>query len=103
MTLEQWISIYKAANEYAQNVLKLLKNYDLRGLVDNRNEKIGKKIRDSELKKIPYMLIVGENEFNNESVSVRKQGKEDLGEMKLKDFALYIDKKINKNKEYSIN
>ncbi|NQY11631.1 MAG: threonine--tRNA ligase [Flavobacteriales bacterium] len=105
LTPEQFVilPISEKYNEYAQNVLKLLKNYDLRGLVDNRNEKIGKKIRDSELKKIPYMLIVGENEFNNESVSVRKQGKEDLGEMKLKDFALYIDKKINKNKEYSIN
>ncbi|NQY67028.1 MAG: threonine--tRNA ligase [Flavobacteriales bacterium] len=90
-------------NEYAENVLKLLKNYDLRGLVDSRNEKIGKKIRDAEINKLPYMLIVGESEFNNDSISVRKQGKEDLGEMKLTDFVSKIEKEIFKNKEYINN
>ena len=54
---------------------KFLKQYDIRAIVDERNEKIGRKIRDNELKRIPYMLIVGEKEAENREVSVRKQGK----------------------------
>ena len=60
---------------------------DIRATVDNRNEKIGKKIRDNELKHIPYMLVVGEKEVNNGEISVRKQGEGDKGSVKISTFA----------------
>lgn len=82
-------------NDYANKVLNLLKNYDIRGLVDNRSEKIGKKIRDTEVKKIPYMLIVGEKEVENNTVSVRKHGEGDLGSMSIEAFSELINKEIN--------
>ncbi|MBT6513648.1 MAG: threonine--tRNA ligase [Crocinitomicaceae bacterium] len=74
-------------NDYTKNVSSLLKKYDIRSLVDDRNEKIGKKIRDNELKKIPFMLIIGENEVSENLVSVRKQGEGDLGSMTIEAFA----------------
>jgi len=74
----------------------LLKNYDIRGLVDDRNEKIGKKIRDTELQKVPYMLIVGEKEEAENQVAVRKQGEGDLGSFSLEDFAKIIGTEIDK-------
>ena len=79
-------------NDYAKNVLKSLNNYDIRGFVDERNEKVGRKIRDTELKKIPYMLIVGEKEVDVNSVSVRKQGEGDLGTFSIAEFAEMIKK-----------
>jgi threonyl-tRNA synthetase len=82
-------------NDYAQEVLKLLKNYDIRGLVDQRAEKIGRKIRDAELNKIPFMLIVGEKETKENLLSVREQGKGDLGQFKIDDFAKLINDKID--------
>jgi len=82
-------------NDYAQEVLKLLKNYDIRGLVDQRAEKIGRKIRDAELNKIPFMLIVGEKETKENLLSVREQGKGDLGQFKIDDFAKLINEKID--------
>lgn len=82
-------------NDYAQNVLNLLKNYDIRGLVDDRSEKIGKKIRDTEVKKIPYMLIVGEKEVESNTVSVRKHGEGDLGSMSIEAFSELVNKEIN--------
>ena len=81
-------------NDYAKNVSCLLNNYDIRSLVDDRSEKIGKKIRDNELNKIPFMLIVGENEANNETVSVRRQGEGDLGTMTVDAFADFIKEQI---------
>jgi len=81
-------------NDYAKNVSSLLNNYDIRSLVDDRSEKIGKKIRDNELKKIPFMLIVGENEASGNSVAVRKQGEGDLGTMSVDDFSDFINKQI---------
>jgi threonyl-tRNA synthetase len=81
-------------NEYAQNLLQLLNNYDIRGFVDDRNEKVGKKIRDSELGKIPFMLIVGEKEAENNQVSVRQRGGEDLGAMDADAFAKLINSAI---------
>jgi threonyl-tRNA synthetase len=81
-------------NEYAQGVLKVLENHDIRGLIDLRSEKVGKKIRDAELEKIPYMLIVGENESANGTVSVRKQGEGDVGEMSAEDFAARIHAEV---------
>ncbi len=77
-------------NEYAKNVLEFLNNSDIRGILDDRNEKIGKKIRDNELKRIPFLLIVGEKEVENNEVSVRKQGHGDQGSMTLSDFASFI-------------
>jgi threonyl-tRNA synthetase len=74
-------------NDYAYNIVKVLKKFDIRAEVDDRNEKVGRKIRDNELKRIPYLLIVGEKEAENEEVSVRKQGGEDKGTVKLHTFA----------------
>lgn len=87
---------------FASDVLKLLKKYDIRALIDERAEKAGKKIRDAEMKKIPYMLIVGEKEESAGTVSVRQHGGNDLGAMSLDDFIQMIKKeetefKINKN------
>ena len=84
-------------NEYAKEVLKLLKNYDIRGLVDGRAEKVGRKIRDAEVNKIPFMLIIGEKEASNKSVSVRQQGKGDLGVFNLDEFKEFIQNKINQS------
>ncbi len=83
-------------NDYAENLLELLNNYDIRGFVDDRNEKIGKKIRESEMNKIPFMLIIGEKEANAGVLSVRKRGEGDLGSMKVEDFAKLITDSIEK-------
>ena len=81
--------------DYAQKVSGLLKNYELRALVDERAEKTGRKIRDAEVSKIPYMLIVGEKEAAENTVSVRKHGGEDLGSMSLQAFVEHVDAQIN--------
>jgi threonyl-tRNA synthetase len=78
-------------NDYAEKVSSLLNNYDIRSLVDDRSETVGKKIRDNELKKIPFMLIVGENEASENTVAVRKQGEGDLGTKTIEEFAKFID------------
>ncbi len=88
------IPVSEKSNDYAKNVLNLLNNYDIRTLVDERNEKVGRKIRDNELKRIPYLLIVGEKEEEEGTISVRKQGEGDMGTMKVKDFANYIQQEI---------
>jgi threonyl-tRNA synthetase len=88
------LPISEKYNDYAKKVLELLNNYDIRGLVDERNEKIGKKIRDTELKKIPYMLIVGEKEEADNTVSVRKQAEGDLGSFSVDEFAKIINDEI---------
>ena len=84
-------------NEYAKEVLKLLKNYDIRGLVDERAEKVGRKIRDAELNKIPFMLIVGEKEANENKISVRQQGKGDIGTYSVDEFSKIINDNINES------
>ena len=81
-------------NDYAEKVAHELKQKDIRAVVDGRNEKIGRKIRDNELKKIPYMLIVGEKEAENGEVSVRKQGEGDKGSMKITTFAEILTKEV---------
>ena len=86
------IPVSEKFNEYAEKVLNFLNNYDIRTLIDQRSEKLGKKIRDNELKKIPYLLIVGEKEMASETVSVRKQGEGDKGAMNLKQFAEFLKK-----------
>lgn len=88
------LPISEKYNNYAKKVLELLKNYDIRGLVDERNEKIGKKIRDTELQKVPYMLIVGEKEEAENTVSVRKQAEGDLGSFEIEAFAKIINSEI---------
>lgn len=82
-------------NEYAHRVAKELNQRDIRVQVDDRNEKVGRKIRDNELKRIPYMLIVGKNESREEEVSVRKQGEGDMGIMKITTFAELIEKEVD--------
>ena len=84
-------------NDYAQEVSKLLKNYDIRGLVDERAEKIGRKIRDAEVKKIPFMLIVGEKETKEQMLSVRQQGKGDIGKFSIEGFSSLIKEIIEKD------
>lgn len=81
-------------NEYAKKVADLLNNYDIRTLVDDRNEKVGKKIRDNELKRIPYLLIVGEKEADDNLVSVRLQGVGDKGQMTIEDFAKHLNEEV---------
>lgn len=81
-------------NSYAENALELLNNYDIRGFVDDRNEKIGKKIREAELKKVPFMLIVGEKEAENSELSVRQRGIGDLGSMTVEVFSFLMKKAI---------
>ncbi len=88
------LPISEKYNDYAKKVLELLNISDIRGLVDERNEKIGKKIRDNELNKIPFMLIVGEKEAEEGTVAVREQGKGDLGTMKIEEFAKLIQSNI---------
>jgi len=80
--------------EYAQDILRVLKNYDIRALIDDRNEKIGKKIRDNEMKKIPFMLIVGEKEMEEKMVSVRRHGGHDDGKKSIEDFCRQIQDEI---------
>lgn len=77
-------------NSYAEEVLELLNNSDIRGFVDDRNEKIGKKIREAELKKVPFMLIVGEKEAENKEISVRQRSEGDKGSMSVTDFSALI-------------
>jgi threonyl-tRNA synthetase len=80
---------------FAKNLLILLEKSDIRGLVDDRNEKIGRKIRDAEVKKIPIMLIIGEKEQEQNMVSVRVHGEGDLGTMKIEEFIAYFKEKLN--------
>jgi threonyl-tRNA synthetase len=91
------LPISEKYNEYAKNVLNFLNNSDIRAVLDDRNEKIGKKIRDNELKRIPYLLIVGEKEIENNQVSVRRQGEGDKGVMSLEEFVAYIHKEEKKS------
>ena len=93
------LPISEKYHDYSKKVLNFLNNYDIRTLIDERSEKIGKKIRDNELKKIPYLLIIGENEEKSSTVSVRKQGEGDKGIMKLEDFVAFIKEKISKELE----
>ena len=88
------LPISEKFNDYANEVCNYLNAHDVRAVVDDRNEKIGRKVRDNELKRIPYMLIVGEKEANESTVSVRKKGEGDLGAMKMSDFANKINEEV---------
>ena len=89
------LSLSEKYEKYSQKVLSLLENHEIRALVDNRNETIGKKIREAEVNKYPYMLIVGEQEAEDGTVSVRRHGEGDLGTMKIEEFANLINTEIN--------
>ena len=88
------LPISEKYNEYAKSVSEFLNNSDIRSLIDDRNEKIGRKIRDNELKRIPYLLIVGEQESENQSVSVRKQGEGDKGTMGIQEFVDFLKAEV---------
>ena len=88
------LPISEKYNDYAKSVSEFLNISDIRTIIDDRNEKIGRKIRDNELKRIPYLLIVGEQEADNQSVSVRKQGEGDKGSMDLQGFADFINAEV---------
>ena len=98
LATEQFIvlPISEKYNEYAEKVSEFLNNSDIRGLVDDRNEKIGKKIRDAELAKIPFMLIVGEKEFEQNQVSVRERGEGDKGAMSQDAFIEIVKAAVDK-------
>ena len=93
---EQFIilPISEKFNDYSQNVLNYLNNNDIRGLIDDRNEKIGKKIRDAEMNKIPFMLIIGEKEADNQLVAVRKHSHGDVGTFELDQFIAFFNKEL---------
>ena len=89
------LPISEKYNDYAKKVSELLNISDIRGLVDDRNEKIGKKIRDNEVNKVPFMLVVGEKEAEEGTVAVREHGKGDIGTMTIEDFAKLIQTTID--------
>ena len=93
------LPISEKYHDYAEKVSGFLKNYDIRTLIDERSEKIGKKIRDNELKRIPYLLIIGEKEQESGSVSVRRQGEGDKGVMSLEEFADFMQKEVRNQLE----
>lgn len=93
------LPISEKYNDYAKKVGDLLNNYDIRASIDDRNETVGKRIRENELKRVPFLIIVGEKEENTETVSVRRQGGIDEGEMTINDFVSFINAEIKKNTE----
>src|SRR5699024_7567122 len=88
------LSLSEKHEKYAEKVLNVLKNDEIRAVVDHRNETIGRKIRDAEMNKIPYMLIVGEQEEKDGTVSVRKHGEGNIGTMPINNFAEIITREI---------
>jgi threonyl-tRNA synthetase len=90
------LPISEKYNAYAQKVVDYLDERDIRAIVDDRNEKIGRKIRDNEVKRIPYMLVVGEKEEENDEVSVRKQGEGAIGSIKISKFADDLTEEVNR-------
>jgi len=90
------LSISEKYEKYAEKVLNLLENNEIRALLDNRNETMGKKIREAEMKKIPYMVIVGENEEREGMISVRQHGGKDLGMIRAEEFTQIIENEINR-------
>ena len=90
------LPISEKYHDYAQSLSEVLENYDIRALVDERAEKIGRKIRDTEVEKVPYMLIIGEKEATEQKVSVRKQGEGDLGSFGVEEFVKIIQGEIDR-------
>ncbi|TPN84815.1 threonine--tRNA ligase [Aquimarina algicola] len=90
------LSISEKYKKYSEKVLNLLENNEIRALADHRNETIGKKIREAEMNKFPYIIVIGEQEENTETISVRKHGGEDLGSISIEDFSKIVEQEINK-------
>lgn len=90
------LTISEKYEKYAQKVLNLLENNEIRALIDDRSETMGKKIRDTEVNKIPFMIIIGEQEEQSEMISVRQHGGVDLGQMQIEEFVTLIETEINK-------
>jgi len=88
------LPISEKHEKYAEKVLKSLENHEIRGLIDARNETVGKKIREAEMKKVPLMIVVGEQEENANQISVRRHGGESLGSMDIESFAQMINEEI---------
>ena len=89
---------------YGQKVLNILENHEIRAHLDDRNETVGKKIRESEMKKIPFMIVVGENEVKNNSVSIRRHHGDDLGEMKIEEFVDIVKEEVSESiPKFNIN
>ncbi|APY07484.1 threonine--tRNA ligase [Winogradskyella sp. J14-2] len=91
------LSVSEKYEKYAEKVLNLLENNEIRALVDNRNETVGKKIREAEIQKFPYIIVVGEQEEKNKTITVRQHGGEDLGTISVSEFSEMINKKINES------
>lgn len=90
------LSLSEKYEKYAEKVLNLLENNEIRALIDSRNETIGKKIREAEMQKYPFMLIIGEQEQEQEKITVRKRGGEDLGMITIEEFSKIIEVEISK-------
>jgi threonyl-tRNA synthetase len=90
------LSISEKYEKYTEKVLNLLENNEIRALVDNRNETIGKKIREAEMQKHPFMIIIGENEERENKISVRQHGGDDLGMISIEAFSEIVKTEINK-------
>jgi threonyl-tRNA synthetase len=101
LTPEQAIilPISEKYHNYAKKVSQLLENSEIRTLIDERAEKIGRKIRDAEVSKIPFMIIVGEKEEEESKISIRKHGQGDLGSMEVKDFVNLVSEEVSKTLE----
>ncbi len=91
------LSVSEKYEKYAEKVLNSLENDEIRALADDRNETVGKKIREAEMQKFPYMIIVGEQEENDNTITVRQHGGEDLGTIKVEDFIQIVKEKVNKS------
>ncbi|WP_431110890.1 threonine--tRNA ligase [Winogradskyella poriferorum] len=91
------LSVSEKYEKYAEKVLNLLENNEIRALVDNRNETVGKKIREAEMQKYPYIIVVGEQEEKDNTITVRQHGGEDLGTISVNDFSEMINKKIKES------
>jgi threonyl-tRNA synthetase len=90
------LTLSEKYEKYGEKVLDLLENHEIRAVIDNRSETMGKKIREAEMNKSPYMIIVGENEEKENTISVRKHGGEDLGTISVDDFEKIVSTEINK-------
>ncbi|MDY2587100.1 threonine--tRNA ligase [Winogradskyella aquimaris] len=91
------LSVSEKYEKYAEKVLNLLENNEIRALVDNRNETVGKKIREAEMQKYPYIIVVGEQEEKDNTITVRQHGGEDLGTVSVSDFSEMINKKVKES------
>jgi threonyl-tRNA synthetase len=88
------LPISEKFQEYAEEVVSLLEMSDIRALIDDRNEKIGRKIRDAEIRKVPFMIIIGEKEVKEKTLSIRRHGQGDLGEFDAASFCALIQKEV---------